>query len=92
MDDEVTPIFVRGKRNLSCKERLEILYIKVNEGKVCSKHPLCVQANRSVLNNKEDWFITDMGSFRNLGNYSKISGIRSEKVSNIIPLCLHDYS
>jgi len=33
-------------RNLSPKERLEILYLEVNESRVCSKRPLCVEENK----------------------------------------------
>lgn len=77
----------RGKRNLSPKERLEILFLEVNESRVCSKRPLCVEenlsfvVNRSVLKDKKDWLITDNGSFRNLGNSSKVFGIENGKVS-----------
>ena len=76
-----------GKRNLSPKERLEILYLEVNESRVCSKRPLCVEenlsfvVNRSVLKDPKDWLITDNGSFRNLGNSSKVFGIENGKVS-----------
>lgn len=76
-----------GKRNLSPKERLEILYLEVNESRVCSKRSLCVEenlsfvVNRSVLKDPKDWLITDNGSFRNLGNSSKVFGIENGKVS-----------
>ena len=86
----------RGKRNLSPKERLEILYLEVNESRVCTKRPLCVEenvsfvVNRSVLKDTKDWLITDNGSFRNLGNSFKVFGIENGKVSitslSFIPL------
>lgn len=73
-----------GKRNLSPKERLEILYLEVNESRVCSKRPLCVEENLSFVVNRsvlKDWLITDNGSFRNLGNSSKVFGVENGKVS-----------
>lgn len=64
-----------------------MLYLEVNESRVCSKRPLCVEenvsfvVNRSVLKDTKDWLITDNGSFRNLGNSIKVFGIENGKVS-----------
>lgn len=62
-EDQALPILYHGKRNLSPKERLEILYLEVNESRVCSKRPLCVEenlsfvVNRSILKDPKDWLI-----------------------------------
>ena len=78
-----------GKKDLSPNDRLEILYFEVNESRVCSKRPLCVEenksfvVNRSVLKDAKGWLITDNGSFRNLGNSFKVFGTENGKVSLI---------
>ena len=74
----------------------EILYLEVNESRVCSKRPLCVEenvsfvVNRSVLKNTKDWLINDNSSFKNLGNSFKVFGMENAKVSitslSFIPL------
>ena len=60
------------------------MYLEVNESRVCSKRPLCVEENLSFVVNRsvlKDWLITDNGSFRNLGNSSKVFGVENGKVS-----------
>jgi hypothetical protein len=73
-----TPYLYKGKRTLSFKDKINVLFLDVDSAKICSKRPNAVQENscfvidRAQLQHAEDWLITDVGSFENRGSSSRV--------------------
>ena len=80
------PYPFKGRPELSFEERFEVLVNNVNHSKVCTKHPLRVQENavfviqRSALKHRDDWLVTDLGSFDNKGQSGRVFKVEGEEV------------
>lgn len=78
------PFLYKGKQDLSFEGRFDVLVTNVDSRKICTKQPLRVQENaafviqRSALKDKEDWLVTDLGSFSNKGQSGKVLQVAME--------------
>ena len=82
-NNPATPFLYEGKHALSFDDKINILFLDVDLEKVCTKRPNGVQENacfvidRSQLKNAEDWLVTDVGSFQNLGASARVFHIEN---------------
>lgn len=75
-----------GKCELDFKTRFNILFLDVDEAKVCVKQPknvmenCCFVIHRTALKNSDDWLVTDLGSFDNCDLSARIFAIKDDKM------------
>ncbi len=93
-DNHHTPYLYRGKNtrvDLSdAAVKVAILMLDIDGEKICTKRPNGVMENagfvvdRGALKDKDDWLVTDVGSFRNLGNSCKIATVKNGAVTDVV--------
>ena len=90
--NNTTPYFLRGKRDYSHKEVLEILVLDLKSNRVCSEVPQNVQENASFvidtskLLRRQDFTSDGNGGFRNNGHSGKIFKVENNKIISEKPL------
>ena len=99
-DNHYTPYLYRGKNtrvDLSdAAVKAAILMLDMDVEKICTKRPNGVMENagfvvdRGALKDKDDCLITDVGSFRNLGNSCKVATVKNGTVTDVVTVTGRD--